>query len=186
MALKDDLKGVKQQIGAEEQFLENIIKSEIFIRKYKIPIIALFAILLVGFIGFYANKFYQSKRIESANILYDELLKNPNDETKKEQLKNKDLNLYALFEFANLSKNNNSEKLDELANLSNLNPVLKEIINLQNGKSSGEMLGDYTLFINGYKLLKSGKLQEAKSEFEKISLDSQFKNIAQDLIRYNG
>ena len=35
MALKDDIAGIKQEIGTEEQFLESIIKSELFIKKYK-------------------------------------------------------------------------------------------------------------------------------------------------------
>ena len=186
MALKDDIKGIKEQIGAEEQFLENIIKSEIFIKKYKKPIIALFTVLVVGFAGFYANEFYQKKQVQSANLLYSELLNNPNDEAKKEQLKNKNLNLYALFEFQNASKQNDSKKLDELASLANLNPMLKEIINLQNGKQDGEILQNYSLLLNGYKLLKSGKTSEAKTEFDKIPMDSKFKNLANDLIRYNG
>ncbi|MBF0984133.1 MAG: hypothetical protein HXK63_03205, partial [Campylobacter sp.] len=54
MALKDDIESVKKEIGTEEQFLESVIKSEIFVRRYKKPLIFLAAILIVVFVGYYA------------------------------------------------------------------------------------------------------------------------------------
>ncbi len=35
MGLKDNLKAVKNELNTEEQFIENFIKGERFIRKYK-------------------------------------------------------------------------------------------------------------------------------------------------------
>ena len=184
MALKDDIAGIKQEIGTEEQFLESIIKSELFIKKYKKPLLGLVAILVVGFVGYYGNLFFENKRIDSANALYNELLKNPNDNAKKDELKSKDINLYAVFELKNSLKNGDNAKLDELAN-SNIDPLLKEIINLQNGKQ-GVLLEDYNSFINGYELLKSGKFDAAEVEFNKIPADSPFKQMVVNLKHYNG
>lgn len=184
MALKDDIAGIKQEIGTEEQFLESIIKSELFIKKYKKPLLGLVAILVLGFVGYYGNLFFENKRIDSANALYNELLKNPNDNAKKDELKSKDLNLYAVFELKNSLKNGDNAKLDELAN-SNIDPLLKEIINLQNGKQ-GVLLEDYNSFINGYELLKSGKFDAAEVEFNKIPADSPFKQMVVNLKHYNG
>ena len=185
MALKDDIAGIKQEIGTEEQFLESIIKSELFIKKYKKPLLGLVAILVLGFVGYYGNLFFENKRIDSANALYNELLKNPNDNVKKDELKSKDLNLYAVFELKNSLKNGDNAKLDELAN-SNIDPLLKEIINLQSGKLSGALLEDYGYFINGYELLKSGKFDAAEVEFNKIPADSPFKQMVVNLKHYNG
>ena len=185
MALKDDIAGIKQEIGTEEQFLESIIKSELFIKKYKKPLLGLVAILILGFVGYYGNLFFENKRIDSANAIYNELLKNPNDNAKKDELKSKDLNLYAVFELKNSLKNGDNAKLDELANLSNIDPLLKEIINLQNGKQ-GALLEDYNSFINGYELLKSGKFDAAEVEFNKIPADSPFKQMVVNLKHYNG
>lgn len=184
MALKDDIAGIKQEIGTEEQFLESIIKSELFIKKYKKPLLGLVAILILGFVGYYGNLFFENKRIDSANALYNELLKNPNDNIKKDELKSKDINLYAVFELKNSLKNGDNAKLDELAN-SNIDPLLKEIINLQNGKQ-GLLLEDYNNFINGYELLKSGKFDAAEVEFNKIPADSPFKQMVVNLKHYNG
>lgn len=184
MALKDDIAGIKQEIGTEEQFLESIIKSELFIKKYKKPLLGLVAILVLGFVGYYGNLFFENKRIDSANALYNELLKNPNDNAKRDELKSKDINLYAIFELKNSLKNGDNAKLDELAN-SNIDPLLKEIINLQNGKQ-GVLLEDYNNFINGYELLKSGKFDAAEVEFNKIPADSPFKQMVVNLKHYNG
>ncbi|MBQ7675232.1 MAG: hypothetical protein IJT33_02055 [Campylobacter sp.] len=184
MALKDDIAGIKQEIGTEEQFLESIIKSELFIKKYKKPLLGLVAILVLGFVGYYGNLFFENKRIDSANAIYNELLKNPNDNAKKDELKSKDINLYAVFELKNSLKNGDNAKLDELAN-SNIDPLLKEIINLQNGKQ-GVLLEDYNSFINGYELLKSGKFDAAEVEFNKIPADSPFKQMVVNLKHYNG
>ena len=184
MALKDDIAGIKQEIGTEEQFLESIIKSELFIKKYKKPLLGLVAILVLGFVGYYGNSFFENKRIDSANALYNELLKNPNDNAKKDELKSKDINLYAVFELKNSLKNGDNAKLDELAN-SNIDPLLKEIINLQNGKQ-GLLLEDYNNFINGYELLKSGKFDAAEVEFNKIPADSPFQQMVVNLKHYNG
>ena len=184
MALKDDIAGIKQEIGTEEQFLESIIKSELFIKKYKKPLLGLVAILVLGFVGYYGNLFFENKRIDSANALYNELLKNPNDNAKKDELKSKDINLYAVFELKNSLENGDNAKLDELAN-SNIDPLLKEIINLQNGKQ-GVLLEDYNSFINGYELLKSGKFDAAEVEFNKIPADSPFKQMVVNLKHYNG
>ena len=184
MALKDDIAGIKQEIGTEEQFLESIIKSELFIKKYKKPLLGLVAILILGFVGYYGNLFFENKRIDSANALYNELLKNPNDNAKKDELKSKDINLYAVFELKNSLKNGDNAKLDELAN-SNIDPLLKEIINLQNGKQ-GVLLEDYNSFIKGYELLKSGKFDAAEVEFNKIPADSPFKQMVVNLKHYNG
>ena len=185
MALKDDIAGIKQEIGTEEQFLESIIKSELFIKKYKKPLIIIAVLAVLAFVGYYGNLFLENKRIDSANALYNELFKNPNDNAKKDELKSKDLNLYTIFELKNSLKNGDSSKLDELAN-SNIDPLLKEIINLQNGKQSAVLLEDYNNFINGYELLKSGKFDAAEVEFNKIPADSPFKQMVVNLKHYNG
>ena len=35
MAIKDDIDSIKEELNTQEQFLENIIKSERFLKKYK-------------------------------------------------------------------------------------------------------------------------------------------------------
>ena len=181
MALKDDIEGVKKEIGTEEQFLESVIKSEIFVKKYKKPLIFLAAVLIVAFIGYYANEFLSDRSIASANVIYDELL-NKRDDTKLAELKQKDINLYALY----ILQNGSADERAALENTQGIDVVLKEIINLQNGKQGGVLLADYDSLLKGYDLLKEGKIEQAHAELDKIPLNSPVRQIALALKHYGG
>ena len=181
MALKDDIEGVKKEIGTEEQFLESVIKSEIFVKKYKKPLIFLAAVLIVVFVGYYANEFISDRRTAQANALYDELL-SKKDETKLAELKQKDVNLYALY----LLQNGSAQELATLADTQGVDVMLKEIIKLQNGKSSGVLLADYDSLVKGYELLKEGKIKQAHAELDKIPLTSPVRQTALALKHYGG
>ena len=184
MALKDDIEGVKKEIGTEEQFLESVIKSEIFVRRYKKPLIFLAAVLIVVFVGYYANEFISDRRIEQANAIYDELL-NKKDEAKLAELKQKDASLYALYEFKIAVDNNDTSALKSLAN-EQIDPLLKDIVKSQLNEPSGQILSSYRAAINGYELLKEDKIDEAKNEFKKIPLNSQLQDLVKNLEHYQG
>ncbi|SUW85673.1 hypothetical protein [Campylobacter hominis] len=184
MALKDDIEGIKEQIGTEEQFLQSMIKSELFIKKYKKPLLACVILAVLGFASYYGNEFYKEYKINKANVIFSELVKNPNDEKILNELKNEDFNLYAIYKLENL-KNSQNVDMSEIVNDKKLDPMLKNIINLQLGKSGGELLSDYETLLKGFKLLKEGKLKDAKNEFDKIPFNSPLNQIAQNLKHYN-
>lgn len=184
LALKDDIEGIKEQIGTEEQFLQSMIKSELFIKKYKKPLLACVILAVLGFASYYGNEFYKEYKINKANVIFSELVKNPNDEKILNELKNEDFNLYAIYKLENL-KNSQNVDMSEIVNDEKLDPMLKNIINLQLGKSGGELLSDYETLLKGFKLLKEGKQKDAKNEFDKIPFNSPLNQIAQNLKHYN-
>ena len=51
MAIKDDIDSIKEELNTQEQFLENIIKSERFFKKYKKIIIGALALGVIGAAG---------------------------------------------------------------------------------------------------------------------------------------
>ena len=55
MAIKDDIDSIKEELNTQEQFLENIIKSERFFKKYKKIIIGAVVLGIVGAAGYYIN-----------------------------------------------------------------------------------------------------------------------------------
>ena len=181
MALKDDIAGIKQEIGTEEQFLESIIKSELFIKKYKKPLIFFATLIMVIFVGYWANEFIQNSRINSANELYSELLE-ARDDAKLAKLKDKDFNLYALY----MLNHGTADDLTALGNDSKVDYLLKEIISVQNGKQSPLLLNDYDAIVKGYELLKTGQIEAANAEFDKIAIDSPVRNLALNLKHYKG
>lgn len=185
MAIKEDLKSIKEELNTQEQFLENIIKSERFIKKYKKPIIAALVagVLVVG--AYYANNFIKDRNFKAANEAYATLITNPNDSKAKAVLKEKDVSLYALYELKRSLENNDTVALNSLLN-EPIDPILKEIIKSQTSESSAQILSNYKTVLKGYELIKENKIDEAKVEFKKIPLNSQLQPIVKNLEHYQG
>lgn len=180
MAIKDDIAGVKQQIGTEEQFLESIIKSEIFVKKYKKPLIVAALVLVLGFATYQGNNIAKDSKIKSTNQTYSALLADPTNKSLQDELKAKNVNLYALFAMQNADK----VDLKELENLAGIDKNLKDIITARSGE--GVLLEEYGYLLKGYEELKKGNIQGAGVEFSKISPTSPLNNIAQNLKHFNG
>ena len=185
MAIKEDLTQIKQEIGAQEQFLESMIKGERFFRKYKKFMIIAIIVAVIAIIGFYSNKIINDNRIEDANLAYSKLILNPNDANALSILKEKEPNLYALFSLQQKLDKNETNGISELANLK-VNPIVKDIILSQNGNANNQILSEYSILLKGFELLKQNKIKEANDEFNKISLDSQLQTLVKNLKHYQG
>ncbi|HEB7535971.1 TPA: hypothetical protein RZH67_000448, partial [Campylobacter coli] len=171
------------------QFIENFIKGERFIKKYKLYIFALIAILIVWFaISFIGGKIDQYN-VEESNKIYTNLLKNPNDKVLLEQLKNKNANLYAIFLMKELAKDiNNTEiksQLQTLSTHSDTNHLLKNIASLSLGEKS-IFLKNYDKILQAYRLLGEGKIEQANILLSQIKDDSALSQIAKNLKHYQG
>jgi hypothetical protein len=185
LAIKEDLTQIKQEIGAQEQFLESMIKGERFFRKYKKFMIIAIIVAVIAIIGFYSNKIINDNRIEDANLAYSKLILNPNDANALNILKEKEPNLYALFSLQQKLDKNETNGISELANLK-VNPIVKDIILSQNGNANNQILSEYSTLLKGFELLKQNKIKEANDEFNKISLDSQLQTLVKNLKHYQG
>ncbi|MCZ6150474.1 hypothetical protein O6B96_05365 [Campylobacter ureolyticus] len=186
LAIKDDIKDVKERMDSQGQFLENIIKSELFIKKYKKPIVGTFIVVFLAIVVYLVVDYQKEAKFKKANESYSELILNPNDKEAAKKLKSLDKNLFTLFEFRQALDNNDSKKIDELSNLEGIDKLLKDIISYEAGKQSGEILSSYSAFMNGYAYLKEGKVEEANKEFIKISPSSGLTQIVKNLRHYNG
>ncbi|MDO5046326.1 hypothetical protein [Campylobacter sp.] len=185
MAIKEDLKSIKEELNTEEQFLENIIKSERFIKKNKKIIISGLTIAIIALGAYYINDFIKDRNFQAANEAYAKLINNPNDANAKAILKEKDISLFALYEFKRSLENNDTATLTSIVNQP-IDPLLKEIIKSQTDSSSGQILSDYKTLLKGYELIRENKIAEAAIEFKKIPLNSQLQPIVKNLQHYQG
>lgn len=186
MAIRDDIKDVKERMDSQGQFLENIIKSELFIKKYKKPIVGTFIVVFLAIVVYLVVDYQKEAKFKKANESYSELILNPNDKEAAKKLQSLDKNLFTLFEFRQALDNNDSKKIDELSNLEGIDKLLKDIISYEAGKQSGEILSSYSAFMSGYAYLKEGNVEEANKEFIKISPNSGLTQIVKNLRHYNG
>ena len=116
MSLKDDINGVKKELGAEESFLESFLKVEKFYKKNKTAIFGLITATVIGVVGFYTYSYLQLQEKIKVNIAFNKVLENPSDEKAMQDLKTKSEKLYqvTLFMQKNSAKSDN-EFLNQLS-----------------------------------------------------------------------
>ncbi|EAI8624937.1 hypothetical protein I9Q28_06970 [Campylobacter lari] len=179
MALKENLKAVKEELSSQEQMMENFIKSERFIRKYKYYFIALITLLVLYFSGSYIYNIKQEKNIQESNIIFNNLLKNPSDQKLIEELKQKNANLYTIYIMGQ-----NNQDLNQTLSL-NIDPLLKQIVLAQNNQKS-DFLKNYNTLLIGFEFLKQNDFKNADVEFNKIPINSPLWQIITSLKHYQG
>ncbi len=189
MGLKDNLKAVKNELNTEEQFIENFIKGERFIRKYKFYISAVVIILVAWFAGNFIISKINDYKTKEANEIYANLIQDPSNKNLLEQLKNKNTNLYAIFLLKeNINDFNNTTLQNELKQIYNnaqTNTLLKNIIALSLGDKS-IFLKNYDKLLEAYKLLEQNKIEEANVLLSQIKENSSLNQIAKNLKYYQG
>ncbi|EDP5161232.1 hypothetical protein QSC18_001051 [Campylobacter jejuni] len=189
MGLKDNLKAVKNELNTEEQFIENFIKGERFIRKYKFYISAVVIILVVWFAGNFIISKINNYKTKEANEIYANLIQDPSNKNLLEQLKNKNTNLYTIFLLKeNINDLNNTafqNELKQIYNNAQTNTLLKNIIALSLGDKS-IFLKNYDKLLEAYKLLEQNKIEEANVLLSQIKENSSLNQIAKNLKHYQG
>ncbi|HEG7957423.1 TPA: hypothetical protein SFX91_001847 [Campylobacter jejuni] len=189
MGLKDNLKAVKNELNTEEQFIENFIKGERFIRKYKFYISAVVIILVAWFAGNFIISKINDYKTKEANEIYANLIQDPSNKNLLEQLKNKNTNLYAIFLLKeNINDFNNTALQNELKQIYNnaqTNTLLKNIIALSLGDKS-IFLKNHDKLLEAYKLLEQNKIEEANVLLSQIKENSSLNQIAKNLKHYQG
>ncbi len=190
MGIKENLKAVKEEISAEEQFLESVIKTERFFKTKKRYIIGLVVLLVLGAGAYGGYHMVQQAKLKSANEAYTLLLKDANNTQTLATLKEKNENLYALFLLKNALAKNDKDSLTTLS--SHANPIVKDIASYelsqldQNTSATSELFKGFVLLEEGYSLLQNNKVAEAKIKFAQIETTSPLKQVAQNLEHYQG
>ncbi|EAL8193990.1 hypothetical protein DXS67_04715 [Campylobacter jejuni] len=189
MGLKDNLKAVKNELNTEEQFIENFIKGERFIRKYKFYISAVVIILVAWFAGNFIISKINNYKTKEANEIYANLIQDPSNKNLLEQLKNKNTNLYTIFLLKeNINDLNNTafqNELKQIYNNAQTNTLLKNIIALSLGDKS-IFLKNYDKLLEAYKLLEQNKIEEANVLLSQIKENTSLNQIAKNLKHYQG
>jgi len=191
LSIKENLDAVKKEIGTEEQFLEGLIKSEWFFKKYKKSIIYVAVLLIVGGVSYSVNDMMITDNLQSSNQAYSKLLTNPNDTESLNILKEKNERLYSFYRFQVALKANDVVVLKELSTYKN-DPVIADLASYQlsgleeTKMQNSKLLKGFNLLQNGYDLILQDKVEEAKLQFAQIDLNSPLKNISNNLEHYQG
>ncbi|EKY8777577.1 hypothetical protein RDZ95_000671 [Campylobacter upsaliensis] len=189
MALKENLRAIKTEMNTEEQFLENFIKGERFIRKYKLYLVSFVIIFVLWLIVSFVMDTIKESNVRESNEIYANLLVKNDDKILLDKLKNKNLNLYAIFLMQKLTQNpTNTQILQELNALSEnekIEPLFRNIIALANNNKS-IFLKDYAKILEAYALLEQKKIEEANVLLTQIKPNTPLEQIAKNLKHYQG
>lgn len=191
MGLKENIQVVKKEISTEEQFLEGMIKSERFFKRNKKYIFSTVALIVLGVSGYTIDTLMTEQRLKASNEAYTMLLKDANNTSAQETLKQKNPKLYMMFLFETALLRGDVEALKEVA-LSKENPIVADVAAYQlsqldlNSTLKGELMSGMVLLQEGYALLKEKKVDEARLKFAQIDANSPLKQIAKNLEHYQG
>ncbi|MDD3323727.1 MAG: hypothetical protein PHN38_01200 [Sulfurospirillaceae bacterium] len=191
LGLKDNIKAIQEEISTEEHFLEGIIKSERFYKRYKKYIVAGIVVLVAGGVAYGILDVVHKNNIKVSNEAYAILTKEPKNKDALETLKQKNIKLYEVFVFQQASLNEDRETLKNLS-LSAKDSVLADLSAYKlsqldkNSSFESELLAGFVFLKKGYDLLSEGKIEEAKLKFAQIDASSPVKQIAKNLEHYQG
>lgn len=174
--INENLEYLKAQLSTEEQFLENAIRSEKFIKRHLTKFIVI-ALILIG-VGVYfgVQKSAQEAKFERANEAFNTLLQKPADEAARAILRENNADLYALFALGTRDPKLLSDALSLQTD-----PLLKQMLNISNGGQSAELLGNFNAFMNGFEAIKVANFALADAEFQKIEPNSNLTILATQL-----
>jgi len=183
MSLKENVDYVKDELNSEEKFLESFVRVERFYKKYKVIIILALIVIAGIVIGLYATKKIQASNKLDANIAFNQLMENPNNDEAKNTLKEKSQQLYELALYAqSLNKDQISEtelkyfkelvayqKALEAQSIKELNDVSME---------KDFLLKEFAIFNKALIQTQEGKYEDAKATLKLIPSTSQVNDLA--------
>jgi hypothetical protein len=191
LSLKENIDEIKQEIGAEEQFLESVIKTERFYKKYKKQVQLGVAVLVIAAIGYSSYSYMAQRNLRLSNIAYETLLTKPNDKDALNTLKDKNQALYDAYLFKVAVGTKDLAKLEELSKnkdekfLSDLSSY--QLAQIKNSKVvNSELLKGFALLEEGYDLLEEGKISQAQLKFAQIDVNSPLYKVVKNLSHYQG
>ena len=189
MSIKENVDYVKTGLSSEEKFLESFVKSERFFKKYKTLIFAFVIIIIVGIIGFFIKENLAQSNKLKANIAFNQVLENSNNDQALATLKDKNPQLYDIALYLQAKKEAKVAQISVplLKELSKYQTALanKNISELDNLSMQNDfLLKEFAIFNKALLLTNEGKFNEAKTTLALIPQTSKAFELAKLLNHY--
>lgn len=195
MSLKENIDMVKEELNQEDKLFETAVKTERFVKKYKMPLISFVVAVVAVLIG---NSIYQlnlSQTISKSNAAYLTLLSSPSDTEANKVLKETNPELYDAWQLKVALADADEVKLEALRSSSSsvvADLASYELAALKKDKAAlneyalnqDAILKDMAILNEAVLLMKEGKTAEAKERLSLIDEDSSFKKMVALLQHY--
>ena len=195
VSLKENISMVKEELSTEEQFFEQAVKTERFVKKYKKPLIAAVAAIALAVAGTIAYDAYSASKRAEANAAYLTLQNDPENKTAQQELKANAPLLFEAWEMATAIKAGDVKTLQKLSSSASAEVADISAYEAAAIAKDAKALGSYTykqdaiykemaLIDEAVLLLQSGKTAEAQRRLQMIDSGSPLAALATALAHY--
>ncbi len=192
MSLKNNLEAMKDEFKTDEKIFESAFRLERLFKKYKYLFIIVLVVLIGAIVVFEVDGYFKQKRAIKASEIYEQLLKEPNNQSLLDALKENAPQLQELFLLSRAIKKGDEDTLKQLMQsqdsfvadfatyqLASLNQDLSLLYNVD---SKG--FGDLAKLQQAYLLLKQKKDKQAHEILEVLDQQSPLKEMAKIFLHY--
>lgn len=195
MSLKENIDMVKEELNQEEKLFETAVKTERFVKKYKMPLISVVVAVVVVLIG---NSIYQanvSSSITASNEAYLTLLTSPEDTQAAKTLQDNNAALYDAWKLSTALKAKDEASLETLTSSSSdvvADLAKYELAAMQKDKKAlneyalkqDAILKDLAILNEAVLLMQEGKTEEAQARLKLIDEKSSLQKVVTLLQHY--
>ena len=193
LGAKENIEYIKEELSSDEKLLGQLIKTERFFKKYKKPLIAVAALVVLALAGYEAYDWKRTRDLAVANEAYMQLLKSPSKEA-EELLASKDPKLYDLYLYQKAVRKKDETALAKLA--ASADPLISDMARyhlaalksdlskLHEVALSDNVLRDMALLDEALLLDKKGETKKARNRLARIGKESPAYEAAQLLKHY--
>lgn len=195
MSLKENIDMVKEELNQEEKLFESAVKTERFVKKYKMPLISVVVTVIVVLIG---NSIYQANKAQSiatSNEAYMTLLAQPDDSEAVKTLEENNPALYDAWKFQRAVQADDKAGLESLT--SSKSSVIADLASYELAAINKDktalnayalnqeaVLKDLAVLDEAVLLMQEGKTAEAKARLAFIDERSPLKKLSMLLQHY--
>jgi len=181
MSFKDDVKFVKDELSSDEKVLESVFKLESLYKKHKKKILSLLVVTVVGFGGVVTTNMIKESNLNSANNALLALQKDSSNKSAEETLKNKNPELYSLFQYSKAVKGGDIKVLKDLS--SNQNKILADLssyhLNMfQNKSNSSKYYKNLSIIGDAFVLIRDNKKSMANDKLTLVEQNSELYKLS--------
>ncbi len=183
LGTKENIEYIKQELSNEEKLLESVIKLEKFYKKYKKALIGAFLALVIFAVGYMGYAWKKERDLQASNQAFEKLLANPTDKDALETLRSVNPKLYRLYLYRQAMQTKDVKLFEQIA--ASDDPVLSDLAKyhlavLQKDQKSLEkytmqkeaLLKEMALLDDGYLLMKSGQISQARNDLANVPKES--------------
>jgi len=195
VSLKENIDMVKEELNQEEKLFESAVKTERFVKKYKMPLISVLSAIVVVLVGNSIYQVNQSNAITASNEAYNVLLKDPSDTKAVSTLQDNNPALYDAWKLQTALKAKDEKTLETLTSSSSVivaDLASYELATLKKDKvalneyalKQEAVLKDLAILNEAVLLMQEDKVEEAQARLKMIDKKSSLEKTVTLLQHY--